>query len=263
MSFNLQGTRYAAVNLGCQSIFLADFDRCSGILTNPRIFKVPQNLIHPATTTIDTFIRGVCFSSNDSFLYVSTKGNIYQLELNNPDSSTAWYHVANLDTVWAVFQGYASIYHGPDGKLYVGNQNALGKAMSVINIPNAKGAACDFCPKCLRFGHIGTTAPPCMPNYALGKDTTVNCWPMGVGQVKQELPILNVYPNPATSSITIESEGLKQGRNQLQVYNLMGQLVLQEYFSAPNGKYRVSLMGIAAGVYMLRVNGVVRRLVIE
>ena len=263
MMFDHAGNRYIAVNNGCKSLFMADFDRCNGILSNPKIVNIPQNLAQPAGTVLDTFLRGACFSPNDSFLYIATFGNLYQLEFNNPDSSTAWYRVANLDTTWAVFNGWANIYPGLDGKLYVGNSSGLGNAMSVVNNPNAKGAACDFCPKCLRFGHIGTSVPPCMPNYALGKDTTVNCWPMGIGQVEPQEPLLLVYPNPAATTLTLESEGLKQGLNELQVHNLMGQCVLKETFRSATGRHTVSVQGLPSGVYILKVNNMVRRVLIE
>ena len=263
LSFSPNGNEYCYVMATRNVVFRADFDRCSGAISNPRIYHIPVNNQAPSVAVVDTFISGACYSPNGRFLYVNAWYNLYQLDLDEPDTSLAWYHVANMDTTYNQFQNWIVEYMGPDGKIYIGNRNGLGRAWSTIDSPDVKGAGCSFCPKCFRFPNQGVNNPPCMPNYALGKDTTVNCWPMGVGQVKQELPILKVYPNPATSSVTVESEGLRQGRNQLQVYNLMGQMVLQEYFAAPNGKYRVSLRGMAAGVYMLRVNGVVKRLVIE
>jgi len=265
MMFNSAGNKYITVNNGCKSFFIANFDRCNGMLSNPKILNIPQNLAHPAGTVLDTFLRGACFSPNDSFLYIATFGNLYQLELNNPDSSAAWHRVANLDTTWAAFNGWANIYSGPDGKLYVGNSGGLGKAMSVINTPNAKGASCDFCPKCLRFGHIGTTAPPCMPNYALGKDTTVICWPMGLSESGRGEREANwvVYPNPAQTQLSIESEAFKKGLNYLRIFNLMGQCVLEEEFKTVSGKHTVSVRGLPAGVYVVRVNGGVRRVLKE
>ncbi|QLH46482.1 MAG: hypothetical protein HWD58_13135 [Bacteroidota bacterium] len=82
---------------------------------------------------------GVAFSPNQRFLYVAGGFNLLQYDLHDPDSASAWYYIANIDTTWQKFQGYSNLYNGPDGKLYVGNWSGISKQMSVINNPNAKG----------------------------------------------------------------------------------------------------------------------------
>ena len=100
--------------------------------------------------------------------------HICQLDLEDPDSSTAWAFVGGVDTSLAWFQKYGYMALGPDDKIYIGNINGFSYAMSVINYPDEKGLDCGFCPKCLRFpvapGTIGggVSAPPNMPNYRLG-----------------------------------------------------------------------------------------------
>jgi len=104
-----------------------------------------------------------------------------------------------------------------------------------------------------------------MPNYALGKDTTVNCWPMGLNESEESAAAERwvIYPNPAQTTLTIESEAFKKGLNHLRIFNLMGQCVLEEAFRTVSGKHTVSVRGLAPGVYVVRVNGMVRRVLVE
>ncbi len=264
--FSNNGKRYATVVYGSNLLFYADFDRCTGLLSNPKVRPLPNHAKAPSIPVLDTLPGGLCFSPTDSFLYVAKEYNIYQLDLYEPDSNLAWYHVANMDTSYNAFMQWSCIYSANDGKLYIGNWNGLGSAMSVISNPNAKGAACAFCPKCLRFPTQGSNNPPCMPNYALGKDTTVICWPMGLnesGREEREAQECSVYPNPAQTQLTIESEAFKKGLNSLRIFNLMGQCVLEEAFKTVSGKHTVSVQGLPSGVYMLKVNNMVRRVLIE
>lgn len=267
IDFDLQGKRYASVVQGSDEIFLCDFDRCSGVMTNPRTYKIPDSARTPSNPALDTEPSGLCWSPDGRFLYVSKYWNIFQLDLQDPDTLTRWHHVVNLDTSEQMFMGYGNMYRGPNGKIYVGNWGGLLAQMSVIDSPNVKGPGCSFCPRCLRFPKPGVTNPPCMPNYALGKDTTVNCWPMGVGESESESGEREkewaLYPNPAQTQLTVESEAFKQGLNSLRIFNLMGQCVLEEVFNTASGKHTVSVQGLPAGMYVVRVNGMVRRVLKE
>src|SRR5690606_11319369 len=153
---------------------------------------------NPNTSDIDKTFAGLAFSPNGKYLYVAKDFNILQLDLTDPNPQTAWYHVAGLDTTWNAFMLHSSMYLGPDDKLYISNCTGLSDAMSVINDPNNKGVACDFCPRCLRFptfyyngGKItGVASPPCMPNYKLGA-TNPPCWVTGVEEdvAKKEMEL--------------------------------------------------------------------------
>ncbi len=262
-SFDHRGRRYATLVIRRNEVFYADFNRCTGQLSNPKLVKIPINPKAPGVPAPDTLTAGVCFSPNDSFLYVVKEYNLYQLDLYDPDTNTAWYHVANMDTTYSQFQMWSNLYTAPDQKMYIGNWNGFSDALSMVENPNAKGAACQFCAKCLRFPQIGAMSPPCMPNYALGKDTTLNCWPMGLSENGEREAKWVLYPNPAQTQLTIESEAFKKGLNSLRIFNLMGQCVLEEAFKTVSGKHTVSVQGLPAGVYVLRVNGMVRRVLIE
>jgi hypothetical protein len=265
IDFDLEGKRYASVVQGSDELFLCDFDRCSGALTNPRTYKIPDSARTPTNSTLDTEPSGLCWSPDGRFIYVSKYWNIFQLDLQDPDTLTRWHHVVNLDTSEQMFMGYGNMFRANDLKIYIGNWNNTSAGMSLIANPNLKGAGCNFCARCLQFPKTGASHPPCMPNYSLGKDTTVICWPMNLIESEESAAAEScvVYPNPAQTHLTVESDAFKKGLNRLRIFNLMGQCVLEEAFKTVSGKHTVSVQGLPSGVYILKVNNMVRRVVIE
>jgi len=247
-AFNNAGNKYVAVDY-MRYLFMTDYDRCTGLFSNP------QRLVVPMSFTGDSQPSGACFSPNDSFLYVCTFGTIFQYELNNPDSATAWVKVADADTISSYFHEYVSISLGHDQKIYIGNHMNGGSTMSVINNPNAKGAACDFCPKCLRFPKIngqdlGVTIPPNMPNYALGIDPACPPNPEAVALVQAKQGIL-IYPNPASGSITIEYAH----PGSFEIVDMTGRVVIAAALPANGGKIALSIAELSPGIYLYRYMG--------
>ena len=170
-AFNVEGTQFATTSHGSSTglIFLADFDRCYGKLSNPKVIQMPAGSQHiPSDTTITERLSvGLAYSPNGEFLYVASMSNIYQYDLQDE----TWFHVAGLDTTYDKFQNYETAYLGPDDRIYIGNWGGGSKQMSRIDNPNVKGSGCDFCPRCLRLDTLSTSqgnfsvgTPPCMPN---------------------------------------------------------------------------------------------------
>lgn len=254
-TFNADGSMFATTShcSSCGLIFIADFDRCHGVLSNPRTIQMPLDSQHNPTDTTwtDRLPVGVAFSPNGQFLFAAGYANIYQYDLHD----NTWYHVAELDTSAQKFQGYETMYNAPDGKIYIGNFGGLSKQMSRIDNPDVKGAGCNFCPRCLRLDSLGANAyvgtPPCMPNYGLGAKT---CWPLSISQSANEpMSRLEVYPNPTNSKLLVKYGELKMK----ELYNSLGQLI----FSTKENEIDVS--GYSKGVYYLKCGIFTRRVIIE
>jgi len=253
-TFNSNGSKYATTSHGGSTglIFLADFDRCYGILDNPWVIQMPSGSQHDPTDTniMERLSVGLVFSPNNKFLYVISMSNIYQFDLQ--DSS--WYHVAGLDTSYQQFQGYETAYSGPDNKLYIGNWGGLSKQMSRIDNPDVKGVGCNFCPRCLRMdslsGVFSLGTPPCMPNYSLGAKT---CWPLQNENVKEKEKELSVYPNPSSSMIYIKNANQKKK----ELYNSIGQLIFSTF------KNEINVSNYSKGIYYLRCGIQTKKIIIE
>jgi hypothetical protein len=255
--FSQDGKKYASTNRGTGKIFVADFDRCTGVLSNPMVYDVDTLSAHnPNDSTMkDFYTEGLAFSPNGRFIYVYMYFNIQQLDLWDNNPNTRWSVVAELDTTWDAFQSYSNMQLGPDNKLYVGNWGSVYcKQMSYFNNPNAKGLASDFCPRCLRFPNYGITRPPTMPNYDLGP-TGQPCWPVSQSEIEESAAAdeLLVYPNPTHSRLYVQTASNKERR----LFNSRGQLVQRTKGN------EVDVSALPAGVYWLRVGNRVRKVVVE
>lgn len=263
LAFSKDGKKFASVMAISNKVFLADFDRCTGELSNPMTFNIPID-----STTIpnalpqyimDSLSNGICFSPNGNFLYITRRYNIYQLEYAISDSSLAWSHIKQgPDTTYQKFQGYNALARGIDGKIYIGHVGGTAKQLSVIDYPDLKGLACGFCRKCFRLdtsAFFGITAPPNMPDFNLAEDTNAPCWwpvslpnsPMG----REEM--LEVYPNP-TSTLFYINTAYKGNR---ELYNSIGQLLL----STKGNEIDVS--NLSSGIYYIRCGNSVKKVMVE
>lgn len=74
----------------------------------------------------------------------------------------------------------------------------------------------------------------------------------GTGVEVIENTIFTVYPNPTSSMITVEGEGVAE------LYNALGQMVMSDNV---NGTAQFNLSDLESGVYFIRMNGVTHRIV--
>lgn len=266
MMFSQDGSKYASTIRGNHSLFVADFDRCNGVLSNPKVFYVSLSSCHNIydTTCYENCTEGLCFSPNGRYLYVSTCYNIKQLDLWDSDTNSQWSHIWGLDTAWDYCNGYSSMYLGPDNRIYVGHWNGLGDAMSVINNPDLKGGACSFCPLCCKFPNFGSTNPPCMPNYHLGAAPVGgNCWPVDVQNSIKPHDDLLLSPNPVSTTLRIESASLKHEDNEIALIDLTGRVCFAEKRNASDGVINIDTRNLLLGMYLLKINGVVKKVLKE
>ena len=252
--FSKDGKKYATNSHGSSTgkIFLADFDRCYGILSNPIEIIMPQgSQYNPnAPNDMEKLCKGLAYSPNGQYLYAIGQFNIWQFDF----ADSSWFHVAGMDTTFNKFQEYDASYYGADSKLYIGNFGGTSKQMSRIDAPNTKGAGCNFCPKCLRLdslvGFAYTGTPPCMPNYSLGKDS---CYPLGVSHYMDKSNILVAYPNPASTVLYIKSES----KEKRELYNSVGQLL------STTKENEIDVRKFSKGIYYIKVGNTVRKIIIE
>ncbi|MFM9949692.1 MAG: PKD domain-containing protein [Saprospiraceae bacterium] len=141
-----------------QFIYIFDFDRCTGLLENPRYLMYNDSSI----------AGGVAISPNSRYLYVSSYLRVFQYDLWADDIA------ATKDTV-AVYDGFTSPFPtrfylsqlAPDGKIYINAPNGV-DVMHVINNPNLPGDSCDVCQHCVQLPTYNAFSMPNFPNYRLG-----------------------------------------------------------------------------------------------
>jgi hypothetical protein len=257
MQFSQDGKRWASTRSdmpGTGEVYVADFDRCTGMLSNFNIITVGgQSTGFPVgDIQSDTTNLGLCFSPNGQQLYISRYSHVMQYQFAN----NAFHKVCGMDTTYNNFAGYTSLGLGADNRIYLGHFHGTSKQMSVIDNPDGQGAGCNFCQKCLRSKNPQTIYgllknPPNMPNYEIGAD--LPCWPLSSGEVSEFRDKLEVYPNPASSNIYIKTES--KGKREL--YNSVGQLL----FSTDTNEIDVSKY--ASGIYYMKVKNAISKVIIE
>lgn len=254
MAFSLDGTKLASTltdqNL---NVFIADFDRCAGVLSNPMVKKVPVLPGHNPwdPSEMDTDCSGVAFSPSNRYLYVTKSTNLVQLDLMDADTNTQWSTISGLDTTWDNFSGFVGLFYGPDTNLYIGTWGAQSYFFSAIENPEAKGANCNFCRACLRFPKNNGSSPPNMPNYDLGSNGLCN--PLSTVNVTKHTLTMEVYPNPSNDVIYIKHAD----DFEKKLYNNLGQHILT------TTRNIIDIKSLPKGLYMLHCEGQTIKIILE
>jgi hypothetical protein len=98
-AFSPDGTKYFT-HLPAAGIYMMDFDRCTGQLSNPRSFKV---------TTDGYGSGGIAVSPNGRYLYAPTTGKVYQFDLLASDIEASRVTVAEFDYYSSPFLNYYTL----------------------------------------------------------------------------------------------------------------------------------------------------------
>ena len=168
---SIDGSRLAVAILDTLTLEVLDFDKATGIVSNP------------ITLPLDSCqVYGVEFSADGSKLYVgginlsdfTDFSRIYQFDLN-AGSALDIANSATLIGTSGFPSGVSALQMGPNGKIYVTRKfgtNYLG----VINTPNASGLACNYIDQAIYFGNDSVLSglPNFISSYVLKRDIHIN-----------------------------------------------------------------------------------------
>jgi len=164
--FTPDGSKYVDFD-AWNGIRIFDFDRCSGLLSNPYLIKFDQNW---------SFGAGAAVSPNSRLLYVSSSSWIVQYDLQATDIE------ASADTIM-IWQGpypkFANMNLIMDGKIYI-MPFSWTHYGHYIRYPNRKGKDCEVVLGGLYFPNENFATMPHFPNYRLGPLEGSTCDTLGV-----------------------------------------------------------------------------------
>ncbi len=232
---------------------ICDFDRCSGLLSNPITIEVPDSLIN--------FGR-MCFSNSGKFLYSTGESNltkniyICQTDITlTPAQSNiiSKYPIENQIECHAYFQ----IEMGPDDRIYIGSL-AGSKCLGVINYPDNLASACDyklysnFLP--FDMGNYGNSNH--FTNYRLGPLIGSGCDTItSTLELKDNNPIAITYPNPATEKITLELMNYLQHNDNLDLslIDISGKLLYTGKIPPYAYIHNIDIKDLVPGIYCILI----------
>ena len=162
---NASGTKIALTNRSINSVELFDFDRSTGLLSNP----IDLNPV---------FERGygIEFSPDNSKLYIGTNFHLYQYDLTVHTKNAI---LASEFLITSTFRTLRALQRAPDNKIYIAISNS--SFIGVINSPNLSGVNSNYTelgfnisPGTSIFG-LPTPAllVPGSPSLFLGNDSTL------------------------------------------------------------------------------------------
>ncbi|MBL0070650.1 MAG: T9SS type A sorting domain-containing protein [Bacteroidetes bacterium] len=256
---------------------LFDFDRCTGLLSNPiTIEEDPGMAPYLLTWSCE-------FSPDASKLYVTASPSstvLFQYNLNAPNITSS------KQTLWSISfpqDAGGGLKRAPDNKIYLSTiyyngintpypypdsiYNTYNMNLSVINHPDRLGASCDFQPWSFYLGgkrtYIGL---PNNPDYELPALAGSPCDTLvGVSEIsfQEEQSNLYVYYSPQWQTAFINANQLKGTSSKLQVFDVIGNLVFEEStkFYPPYYTKNLNCTSLAKGMYVVTLEAGGQRLV--
>ncbi|HMT28368.1 MAG TPA: T9SS type A sorting domain-containing protein [Bacteroidia bacterium] len=251
-------------------IELYNFDRCSGIISNPfTVENVPPVAPYPYYWSCE-------FSPSGRYLYVSgstTPSTLWQFDTwapNIPSTKTL---------IWQTnFPPYTAgaLKRGPDNKIYMscawsdssGNFNypydstmyyTENMNLSVINSPDSGGLACGFQPWSFYLGGKRTYwGLPNNPDYDLGPLVGSPCDTLvGISEPHPTIttPQLNIFYHPQWQTAFINASNLTGTKGTLEIFDVQGKMVHLEEIQIVNGYYtrNFNMTGMADGMYFVNL----------
>jgi len=168
-AFSADGNKY--FRNSPKSLLMFDFDRCTGLLSNP---------LRLDWDSLPFGGAGVAVSPNSHFLYLTSGGTVQQYDLRVPDLAASMQVVAVYDGTLAPEPAtFFQMMPGPDGKIYI-NSTSDNKILHVIHSPNELGLACKVEQHAIRLPSHTSIFMPNFPNYRLGPIDGSTCDTLGI-----------------------------------------------------------------------------------
>ena len=237
-----------ANNTTINGVTLFDFNNETGMLSNY------QEIHYPNMETA----KGLAFSPNSRFIYVTTSEDFYQIDLEATDSVDQVYHIGHVrsfDTIgWPIGLGYMIL--GPDCRLYV-SPGSTSAWLHVVHQPDEKGAACLFEEKAINTPTRLAHHLPNIPNYHYprGCDPTIG-WglPVATEEVVGEEQNVRLFPNPTRDKTSIQLN-VNHQYDLLEVQNLDGKRIHQQLITKGQLQIDLDMASWPRGTYFIHLSG--------
>jgi hypothetical protein len=230
--FSPDGTKFAffyAIHTMQGGLDVFDFNRCTGVLSNPVHVNIPQST---------GLSGGMAFSGNSRYLYCANIDELYQFDMASANIAASQQTVAVWDSFYSPSPPFATLFEipllAPDGKIYISTGNSTFH-LHVINNPDSTGMACDVQQHAVQVPRYYSNGLPNHPNFFLKCDSTLGCLCAPTTDLTPDPSPkergVKVFPNPNNGNFTLQFD-VKNVSGMLEIYDVMGNLVYKDYVSA-------------------------------
>ena len=244
--FSPDGNKYAFVDHR-NHLLIYDFDRCTGVMSNAIQIPVLDSMIP----------RGVAFSPNSRYLYMSSHLYLYQFDTWATNIAASQITVAEWDTFYSPQPPFATTFYLPmlasDGKIYINTSNGTDR-MHIINFPDSGGLACDVCQHCLILPTFNAFTMSNYPNYFLGAETGSLCDTLTSVVENSSLTIsLTVKPNPVQDYFWMDYNLSSNQHAILNIYNILGEKIIHRTLYSYFNTVKIECASLPSGMYIATV----------
>jgi hypothetical protein len=248
--FSADGNRYAVLtDFPDKRVYLYDFDRSSGELSNLRTFNL-NNLLYGT-------INKCCLSPDGSKMYFYR----YPYLPDAGDIAIIQYDFETQQT-YTIYQGGGLIpFTSPNGKEVIFLNSVIDNTapffgariyVSLIKNPNEFGVGSDVTLNVYEVENAPGFVPPNHANFRLGASQGTVCDSLGLSSVAEPEPLTwQLFPNPSNGAVHLRLSQWPGGSYSL--HNSLGQPVAQAALAATSHEqvFNLALPHLPNGLYFL------------
>ncbi len=231
------------MNADDKKVKVYDFDNETGELSNFREIAYPDD---------GDYARGLVFSPNSRFIYVTSVSNLYQIDLQDNSVDHIAYHLSVDEDNWPVTIGY--MLNGPDCRVYL-DAGSTTYYIHAIHQPNEKGLNCLFQARALRLPANQNHEFPNLPMYRFDGacDSSIVFPVSAVGEaMAMGGDVIMVYPNPVASELNIQLSSFSKSEwASIKIFNAYGKLV-KYVKEIDSDSFSISVEDFVPGIYFLQ-----------
>lgn len=255
-AFSPDGSQYATVTFH-SSLTRLDFDRCTGLFSNPDSINVTTDTLFYNGGIVAVCITGAlgcAFSPSGRYLYASTYCGVMQYDTQADTIEKSRIMIGR----WPASGGsneYPRLFYRmallPNGKIIIANWSGGSYNYHLIDSPDLAAPACHFSFESLSIYPSDAQNLPNMINYRLGALVGSGCDTIRTSLAERVIESsIYAHPNPATRHITI---GLSQYLHnaKLYIYDMMGKEVYRNEYLYLDDDIDVSKY--TTGIYQIKV----------
>lgn len=262
-AFSPDGKKFSIVS--SKGIELFDFNRCTGIFSNPKFSQYPYGDTDSSKYPFYPNLAAPCFSPNSQYIYTDNTVRIYQFDAQASNFSQSGVRVALWDGFLDHLNGdttlvgapttFNTMQLAPNSKLYIGN-GGTARYMTEIEFPDKRGVACNVRQHAYRMKtYIGGV--PYYPNYNLGADTCAGSSIEQIEDIKIE-----IYPNPASDYVSIQFDYSPKVKD-IYMTDMLGREFRPVIIEEDRHSVKYDVSDLPRGIYLVRVDDKLVKLLLE